>query len=116
MKKHHLRVGLGSAIVSLLGACSNLLPPPTTDTVRHFTLAGPGGAPAVVRGTKVQPVQIEGHLRRRTMAVRIAANEVIYLEDVVWAESLADGITQALRNRLEPIASDAVVSVQIQRC
>jgi len=116
MKPPFLRLALLSGSLVLLAACSNLLPPPQADAVRHFTLAGPSLAPAVAGGTRVQPVQVEGHLRRRTMAVRVGENEVVYLEEVVWAESLADGITQMLRNRLAAIASDAVVSVQIQRC
>lgn len=105
-----------TAISLLLTACPSVLPQPQPDTTRHFTLAGPAEAAAVLNGTKVQPVQIAGHLRNRSMAVRVGENEVIYLDDVVWAESLADGITQMLRNRLAPIASDAVVSVQVQRC
>ena len=100
---------------ALLGGC-NVLPQPQTETVRHFTLAGPTVAAAVSDATVVQPVQVAGHLRNRMMAIRVADNEVIYLEEVVWAEALADGITQALRNRLAAIASGAVVSVQIQRC
>jgi len=103
-----------AAFALLLGACS--LPQAQTDTVRHFTLAGPTEAALVADCARVQPVIVAGHLRSRSMAVRIAENEVIYLDDVVWAESLADGITQILRNRLGAIASDSVVSVQIQRC
>lgn len=107
---------IGGPLLLLFTACSSVLPQPQTDTTRHFTLAGPTGVAAVPDGTRVQPVQVAGHLRSRSMAVRIAENEVIYLDEVVWAETLADGITQTLRNRLAPIASDAVVSVQIQRC
>ena len=112
-KVHHL---IGGPLLLLFTACSSVLPQPQTDTTRHFTLAGPTGTAAVANGARVQPVQVAGHLRSRSMAVRIAENEVIYLDDVVWAEALADGITQTLRNRLASIASDAVVSVQIQRC
>jgi len=103
-----LILGLG------LAACT--LTQPQSDTVRHFTLAEPTSVPAAAEGTRVQPVQISGHLRSRSMAVRVAENEVIYLDEVVWAEPLADGITKMLRNRLAPIASDALVSVQIERC
>lgn len=115
MTPHPLRAGILPLVCCvLLGACS--LPQAQVDTVRHFTLAGPTTTAAVIDGTRVQPVQVAGHLRNRTMAVRVAGNEVIYLDDVVWAESLADGITQSLRNRLAAISSEAVVSVQIQRC
>jgi uncharacterized lipoprotein YmbA len=100
----------------LLSACSSVLPQPQADTTRHFTLAGLIKTAAVTDGTRVQPVQVTGHLRSRSMAVRVSENEVVYLDDVVWAESLADGITQTLRNRLSVVASDADVSVQIQRC
>jgi len=110
-----MRLPLLLVFCALLGAC-NVLPQPQAETVRHFTLAGPTVTPAVSDGARVQPVQVAGHLRNRTMAVRVAENEVIYLDDVIWAESLADGITQTLRNRLAAISSDAVVSVQVQRC
>ena len=99
----------------VIGGC-NVLPQPQTEAVRHFTLAGPTTVAGVSDGTVVQPVQVAGHLRNRSMAIRVGENEVIYLEDVVWAESLADGITQTLRDRLSPISSAAVVSVQVQRC
>jgi uncharacterized lipoprotein YmbA len=101
-------------LAGLLGACS--LPEPQADRVRHFTITSPQGAPAVPDGTRVPSVQVAGHLRDRAIAVRIGENEVIYLEDIVWAEHLADGITQNLRNRLAAIPSNATVSVQIQRC
>lgn len=106
----------GALLALVFTGCSSVLPQPQTDTTRHFTLAGPTTTPAVTEGTRVQPVQVAGHLRSRAMAVRVAENEIIYLDEVVWAETLADGITQTLRNRLSSIASDAVVNVQIQRC
>ena len=111
-----VRYSAGGFLMLVLAACSSVLPQPQADMTRHFTLAGPAETAAVSDGTRVQPVQVAGHLRSRSMAVRISENEVIYLDDVVWAEALADGITQTLRNRLSVIASDADVSVQIQRC
>lgn len=111
------QLSLGLAVLSLgFAACSSVLPEAQVDAVRHFTLAGPTVTAAVPDGVRVQPVQVAGHLRNRAMAVRVAENEVIYLDEVAWAEPIADGITQTLRNRLAAISADAVVSVQIQRC
>ncbi len=106
----------GGLLLLLLTACPSVLPQPQADVTRHFTLASPIKSAAVTDGTRVLPVQVAGYLRSRAMAVRISENEVIYLDEVVWAEPLADGITQTLRNRLSVVASDADVSVQIQRC
>lgn len=111
-----VQLSVGGLLVFVLAACSSVLPQPKSDTTRHFTLAVPTETAAVSDGTRVQPVQVAGHLRSRSMAVRVSENEVIYLDDVVWAEALADGITQTLRNRLAVIPSDADVSIQIQRC
>ncbi len=103
-----------SAGLGFLTACS-VLPQPQTDTVRHFTLSNPVGTAPAANGTLVRPVQLAGHLRNRSMAVRVAENEVIYLEDVRWAESLDEAITQLLRARLGPLESGASVTVQVQR-
>jgi uncharacterized lipoprotein YmbA len=64
----------------------------------------------------VRPARLAGHLRNRAMAVRVSENEVIYLEDVRWAEPLDEAITQVLRNRLRQVGGSAVVTVQVQRC
>ena len=50
------------------------------------------------------------------MAVRVSANEVVYLDDVRWAEPLDEALTQILRNRLRAVAAGASVVVQVQRC
>lgn len=104
------------ALLLGLAGC-NVLPEQQADTVRYFTLSLPVAAqnPAV-DPTTVRPVQLAGHLRNRAMAVRVAENEVSYLEDVRWAESLSDAITQLLRSRLYAVGGNNVVSVQIQRC
>jgi uncharacterized lipoprotein YmbA len=106
---------LWSVVGSLLLAACNL-PSPQADTVRHFTLSAPATAPA--DGAIVRPVQLAGHLRGRQMAVRVAANEVIYLEDVRWAESLDDAITQQLRAKVGSAGTGRVImiTVQVSRC
>ena len=111
-----LRV-IGSLLLApgflLLAAC-NVLPQPQADTVRYFTLSGP--VAAVAEGATVRQVQLAGHLRGRLMAVRVAANEVVYNEDVRWAEPLDDAITQVVRARIGPAGAGSVVTVHVQRC
>jgi uncharacterized lipoprotein YmbA len=101
-----------SALGFLVLGCS--LPSPQADTVRHFTLSGP--VAAATDGATVRPVLLAGHLRGRQMAVRVAANEVVYNEDVRWAEALDEAITQLLRARIGPVGAGKTVAVQIQRC
>jgi len=103
-----------SAFVLSLAACN--LPPPQEDPVRYFTLSGPATGAAAADAVAVRPVRLAGHLRNRDMAVRVSENEVIYLEDVRWAEPLDEAITQLLRQRVRQVPGDAVVTVQIQRC
>jgi len=98
----------------LLVSCN--LPQPQADTVRNFTLSSPVAAAPVAGATQVRPVQLAGHLRGRTMAVRVAANEVVYLEDVRWAEPFDEAVTSLLRARLGSVGGGAIVTVQLQRC
>lgn len=105
-----------AAAVLVLSGC-NILPEAQKDTVRYFTLSAPPAATVpVADATTVRPVQLAGHLRNRAMAVRVGENEVIYLDDTRWAESLGDAITLLLRSRLGTMGGNHVVTVQIQRC
>lgn len=114
-----LRRGLkhraASGLAALLLAGCNVLPEPQVDSVRYFTLSEPV-AEAHAGGVHVRPVQLAGHLRNRAMAVRLDENEVIYLEDVRWAESLDEAITQLLRTQLAGVGEGRSLLVQIQRC
>lgn len=103
-----------SSVLGLLAACN--LPAPQADAVRHFTLSAPAAAAPVADATLVRPVQLAGHLHGRAMAVRVAEHEVIYLEDVRWAEPLDEAVTQLLRARLGAVAGGGTVSVELQRC
>jgi uncharacterized lipoprotein YmbA len=102
-----------SAFSLLLAACN--LPQPQADTVRNFTLSAPAAVAPVAGATQVRPVQVAGHLRGRPMAVRVAANEVVYLEDVRWAEPLDEAVTQLLRARLGSVGGGATVAVTVAR-
>lgn len=108
-------VGLLLPVLWFSTGC-NLLPQPQADSLRHFTLSGPAGDDAVADAASVRPVQLAGHLRNRAMAVRVSENEVVYLDDVRWAEPLDEAITQLLRNRLRSVGGAAMVTVQVQRC
>lgn len=103
-----------SSVLCFLAACN--LPAPQEDRVRYFTLGAPASAAPAAESVAVRPVRLAGHLRNRDMAVRISENEIIYWDEVRWAEPLDEAITQLLRQRLRQVAGDAVVSVQIQRC
>lgn len=103
-----------SAFSFFLAACN--LPAPQEDPVRYFTLSSPATGAAAADSVAVRPVRLAGHLRNRDMAVRVSENEVVYLEEVRWAEPFDEGITQLLRQRLRRVPGDAVVTVQIQRC
>jgi hypothetical protein len=107
-------VCLLTSVLCLLSACN--LPTPQADTVRNFTLSSPAGGVAAPDAVLVRPVRLAGHLRNRAMAVRVSENEVIYLEDIRWAEPLDEAITQVLRNRLRQVDGGSVITVQIQRC
>ena len=118
MKTKHPRLrilALGvqlTALSWLLTGC-NLLPEPQADPTRHFTLSAPA---AVAPGSvDVRPVVLAGHLRNRAMAVRIAENEVTYLDDARWAESLDAGLTEVLRGELAGVPGDWTVRVEIER-
>jgi hypothetical protein len=112
--KTFLRLVAFASLLGLVGC--NVLPQQQVDTVRYFTLSSLGATPAPSEGTTVRPVQLAGHLRNRAMAVRVAENELIYLEEVRWAESLGDAVTQLLRSRLGSAGGNSVVTVQVQRC
>ncbi len=114
MKSVRPAVCLLFSVTCLLTSCN--LPAPQTDAVRHFTLSGATAEAAAPDAVQVRPVRLSGHLRNRAMAVRVSENEVVYLEDVRWAEPLDEAITQVLRNRLRQIGGGASITVQIQRC
>lgn len=104
--------GLLSSVLWFSAGCN--LPSPQADTVRYFTLSSPVANAG--DGATVRAVQLAGHLRGRTMAVRIAAHEVIYNEDVRWAEPLDDAITQLLRARVGSTGAGHTITVQLARC
>jgi uncharacterized lipoprotein YmbA len=104
------------ALSLLLTSGCSILPEPQVDSVRYFTLSEPAQMGGVAEGVVVRQVRLAGHLRNRSMAVRVSANEVVYLDDIRWAEPLDEALTQILRNRLRTVPGGATVVVQIQRC
>jgi uncharacterized lipoprotein YmbA len=98
----------------LLTSC-NVLPEPQADPVRHFTLGGEVGAAPVANATQVRPVRVAGHLHGRALAVRVGEHEVIYREEVRWAEPLDVALTGLLRARLGVVGGGATVAVEVER-
>jgi len=106
-----------SAFSLLLAGCGlPAIEPAKVDAVRLFTLSVPPAGAAAGEATRVSTVELAGHLRRREMAVRIGANEVVFLENMRWAESLDQGIANLLRARLGVGAAACTVAVHILRC
>jgi hypothetical protein len=108
-------LGLLISVLAFAPGCS-LLPEPQVDAVRYFTLSGAAAGAPAADALVVRPVRLAGHLRGRSMAVRVSENEVVYLDDVRWAEPLDEALTQILRHRLRQIGGGGAVTVQVQRC
>lgn len=115
-KSPHRRILVPGVLLSacsvLLAGC-NLLPEPQPDPTRHFTLSAP--TTAAPGGVEVRPVLLAGHLRNRAMAVRLAENEVTYLDDARWAEPLDAGLAEVLRAELAGVAGEWTVRVEVER-
>jgi len=108
-----LALGVQLSALCLFAAGCNLLPEPQADPTRHFTLSAP--TVAAPGGVDVRPVLLAGHLRNRAMAVRIAENEVAYLDEARWAEPLDAGLTDLLRAELAGVAGEWTARVEIER-
>lgn len=101
-----LRRALVSATLLLgLAACS--LPPAQPDPTRYYVLTplgrqAEGTATAGARWrVALRPVAMPNFLRGKTMAVRVGSNEVVYVDEARWAETLEAGIGRVLRESLE---------------
>lgn len=98
----------------LLGACN--LPQPVADTTRFYVLsARPDRADATAAATKhwkisLLPVDVPLFLRSKPMAVRVASNEVRYVDDARWAEPLDAGIGRVFREQLDAMPEVAQVT------
>jgi uncharacterized lipoprotein YmbA len=99
--------GLPAALLAL-GACSLPLPEATSDLTRFYVLAptatadatAAADAPAAARRVFVRPIAVPEFLRGKIMAVRVAGNEVKYVDTARWAEPLESGLTRVLRDDL----------------
>jgi ABC-type transport auxiliary lipoprotein component len=114
MKHRISALCLLSSVLGGLAGCN--LPQPQADAVRNFTLGSPVTVAPVTGAVQVRPVVVAGHLRGRPMAVRVSEHEVVYLEDVRWAEPLDEAITRMLRARLASVGGGATVTVTVSRC
>lgn len=111
------RAVVAAGVLATLAGCGlPTIEPAKVDAVRHFTLSAPATAAVAPGGLRLKPVELAGHLRGRELAVRVGANEVIYLENARWAEPLDQGIAGLLRARLAGVDVAGTVAVQVARC
>ncbi len=110
------------------------LPPAQPDLTRYYVLtpAAPRPAAAAPAGphwrVALRPVEMPSFLRGKTMQVRLTANEVAYVDEARWAETLEQGIGRVLRESLEGrpeiahVAANATqehdfdIAVRVLRC
>ncbi|HND62855.1 MAG TPA: ABC-type transport auxiliary lipoprotein family protein [Opitutaceae bacterium] len=91
----------------LLGLAACTLPPAQPDPTRYYMLTpmahrtGEAAAAGSHWRVALRPVEMPNFLRGKTMAVRVASNEVVYVDDARWAETLEAGIGRVLRESLE---------------
>jgi uncharacterized lipoprotein YmbA len=127
--------GMPAALL-VLGACSLPLPEATSDLTRFYVLAPAAAstpatstpAEAAPRRVFVRPVVVPEFLRGKIMAVRVAGNEVKYVDTARWAEPIESGLTRVLRDDLAGRASavqgvggageahDFDIAVQLREC
>lgn len=91
--------GLGLLV---LGACS--LPEAQPDLTRYFLLTSPAQTTATVEESAkrvfVRSVLVPEFLRGKLMQVRLAENEVRFVDVARWAEPLEPGLARVLRDNL----------------
>ena len=127
-----LLAGVGA--LSVLAACS--LPEAQPDLTRYYVLTSESaplaGAPVASagEGRKVflKAVNVPEFLRGKIVQVRLAENEVKYIDTARWAEPLEAGLSRVLRESLDraegdievvtrPMdARDFDIVVQVRRC
>lgn len=125
-------LALMSATLGVVG-CSFLKPPAAGPRSFMLTaLSAPAGSQSTAPATLTLGmglVKIPGYLLRRSMAVREDGNEVVYLNNAIWAERIDTGLQRVLasnlgallstdRVRLAPWRSDDIsveVHVQVER-
>ncbi len=96
------------AVACLLTTSCNL-PQPAADNTRYYVLVA---RPEPTEATAAQhwkislaPIEVPLFLRSKPMAVRVASNEVRYIDEARWAEPLDAGIMRVIREQLEAMPS-----------
>jgi uncharacterized lipoprotein YmbA len=113
MKTHRFRVlCILSSVLGLFATSCNL-PQPVADSTRFYVLAAKPGPTTAASEHRwkiaLQPVEVPLFLRSKPMAVRVASNEVRYVDDARWAEPLDSGVMRVIREQLEAMSEIAQV-------
>lgn len=126
---------LGAALLGL-AACS--LPEVQPDLTRFFVLTATANATtsqaevavnaaATAARVVVRPVVVPEFLRGRIIEVRLAQNEVRFIDQARWAEPLESGLSRVIRENIAQVPAVRVVDrggdphdfevlVQLRRC
>lgn len=101
-------LGLLLPVLGLLAVAGcNVIPASQPDETRYYVLTTVAGKPAVDNPAgphwrvALRPVEVPSFLRGKAMQVRFAGNEIRYVEEARWAESLEAGLGRVLRESLE---------------
>ena len=105
----------GALALLMLAGCS--LPQAQPDLTRYYVLTGQSTArpetvpgATVTRKVNLKAVHVPEFLRGKIMQVRLAENEVKYIDAARWAEPLEAGLGRVLREGLESAGGVEIVS------
>jgi uncharacterized lipoprotein YmbA len=108
-----------AAIFCFLAACSLPLPQAQSDLTRYYLLAATDIRPGTDTAAALKPwvvgvraVDVPAYLRGKPFAIRSHANEIMFLDFVLWGEPLDQGIARVVVENLRSLKNVTRVSTQ----
>lgn len=108
-------LGILSAVLGLVTACSLPLPQAQPDPTRYFILPAKVGTPAAADREKtvvvrLKSVEVPAYLGDKPLAVRRGGNEIRYLDTARWAEPLDQDLARNVLLGLGSLPGVTIVS------